>query len=350
MELGEERIPPGEDVAIGRLVRASELLLDRTTTPVRRDQHPKHHGCVRAEFRVLDDLPDASRVGLFREPRAYPAWIRFSNGGQQDDRKPDAHGMAVKLMGVEGPKVLDDERDATTHDFVMVDNPIFFLRNAVHYGVFSSALLKAKGKEKSALRSSLFFLPAKIRELGTVAFLFFVPRRLSEFGKLLKFVSKKIGSPLTTRYWSTTPSLFGPGRAMKFSARPVGEAATIPVGASADYLRETMVARLARDGADFDFLVQLQEDPESMPVEDPTVPWDESRAPYRPVARIHIPVQEFDTAERREFCENLSFTPWHAIADHRPLGGINRTRKPVYSTLSRLRHELNGVPMGEPTP
>ena len=292
MELGEEQIPPGEDEAIVQVVRVSEQLLDRTTSPVRRDQHPKHHGCVRAEFRVLPELPETYRVGLFREPRTYPAWIRFSNGGQQDDRKPDAHGMAVKLMGVEGPKVLDGERDATTHDFVMIDNPVFFLRDVIDYGVFSSALLKAKGKEPSAIRSSLFFLPAKFRELGTVTFLYFLPRRLSEFGKLLKFVGKKIDNPLTTRYWSTTPYRFGPGRAMKFSARPVAGPTPAPAGGSPDFLREAMAVQLARGDVEFEFLVQLQTDAGSMPIEDPTVPWDEalrriSRSPaFRSRSRI----------------------------------------------------------------
>jgi hypothetical protein len=350
MRLGDETIPPGEDAAIDLVVRASEQLLDRTTSPVRRDQHPKQHGTVRAEFTVLDDLRDTHRVGLFREPRTYPAWVRFSNGGQQDDRKPDAHGMAVKLMGVEGQKVLDGQEHATTQDFVLVDNPVFFLPDAVAYGAFSTALLKAKAKEPSSLYSSLFFLPAKARELATVALLYFVPARVGQFLKLLRFVSKTIGHPLATRYWSTTPYAFGPGGAMKFSARPTLEPVRPPASASAEFLRQAMVEHLSRSEALFEFQVQLQEDPIAMPIEDPTVAWDEARSPFVTVARLRIPTQEFATADQLAFGEQLSFTPWHAIIDHRPLGGINRTRKTVYSKLSRLRHELNGAPMLEPTP
>src|SRR5207302_9634438 len=95
------------------------------------------------------------------------------------------------------------------------------------------------------------------------------------------------------------------------------------------------------------FQVQLQENPNKEPVEDATVPW---RAEFQTVATIRIPAQEFDTEGRMAFCENLSFTPWHAIEAHRPLGGINRTRKTVYAVLSKLRHELNDVPMREPSP
>lgn len=347
--LGEESIPPGEDAAIERVVAASRALLDTRARPVRRGQHPKHHGCVRAEFAVEADLPPEYHVGLFREPRTFPAWVRFSNGGQQDDRKPDAHGMAVKLLGVEGEKVLDDERNETTHDFVMVDNPVFFLPNAIAYGEFSSELLKAKGKEKSTVHALLGFLPEKARELGTVALLYFVPWRLGEFGNLSRFVNKRIASPLSTRYWSATPYLFGRGLGMKFSAVPEAPVAPVPAGGTEDYLREAMASHLKAGDAVFRFQVQLQKDERGTPIEDPTIDWERSGAPFRTVATIRIPSQEFDTPERMTFCENLSYTPWHALPEHRPLGGINRTRKRVYSELSRRRHELNGVPRSEPT-
>ena len=51
-----------------------------------------------------------------------------------------------------------------------------------------------------------------------------------------------------------------------------------------------------------------------------------------------------------KFCRDLSFTPWHSLAAHKPLGGINRARKTVYTAISTLRHQLNGVPRQEPTP
>src|SRR5262249_50680255 len=106
--------------AAHRVVGASRTLLDSDGRPVRRGQHPKHHACVRARFVVEPSLAPGYRSGLFQPGKVYDAWVRFSNGVQTDDRKPDAHGMAVKLVGVEGPKVLEAEKDATTHDFVMV--------------------------------------------------------------------------------------------------------------------------------------------------------------------------------------------------------------------------------------
>src|SRR4051812_29033259 len=98
--LGEESIPPGESDAIAIIADIGRQLLDPNTRPVRRDQHPKHHGCVRAEFRVDNNLPEPLRHGLFQPGAKYDALIRFSNGKGDDDRKGDAHGMAVKLLGV----------------------------------------------------------------------------------------------------------------------------------------------------------------------------------------------------------------------------------------------------------
>jgi hypothetical protein len=121
---------------------------------------------------------------------------------------------------------------------------------------------------------------------------------------------------------------------------------------SADRLRAAMAAHLDRADAGFDFLVQLR-DPRgnrAMPVEDASVVWSDKKAKFHRVARIAIPRQEFDTPERMQFCQDLSYTPWHSLPDHRPIGGINRARKSVYEAVSRLRHDRNGAPRREPTP
>jgi hypothetical protein len=96
-------------------------------------------------------------------------------------------------------------------------------------------------------------------------------------------------------------------------------------------------------------MVQRQGDPERMPVEDPTIRWSERASPFLTVATIRIPPQEFTSEAQQAFAENLSFTPWHSLPEHQPLGGINRVRRDVYEAISRLRHEANGVPRREPT-
>ena len=86
------------------------------------------------------------------------------------------------------------------------------------------------------------------------------------------------------------------------------------------------------------------------PIEDPMVSWNEDVSPFRKVATIVIPPQSFDTAAQLEFGESLSYSPWHSLTEHSPLGGINRSRKRVYEVISEFRHERNGIPQVEPAP
>jgi hypothetical protein len=96
-----------------------------------------------------------------------------------------------------------------------------------------------------------------------------------------------------------------------------------------------------------EFLIQPRTS-NKMLIEDSMTEWKESEAPFYRIATIHIPQQNFDTAKQNEFCENLSFTPWHALPEHRPLGAINRLRKVIYEDISRVRHEMNAAPRQEP--
>jgi hypothetical protein len=85
-----------------------------------------------------------------------------------------------------------------------------------------------------------------------------------------------------------------------------------------------------------------------MDVEDSRTEWKEAQAPFYPVATIHIARQVFDTPEQNKFCENLSFTPWHALPEHKPLGVTNRLRKVIYERISKVRHEMNQAKRQEP--
>jgi hypothetical protein len=334
--LGEELVPAGEEAAIDQIVaihRYVQEFSDRKRNPVPRGQHPKQHGCVRADFIVEPDLPEALRHGVFLDRRTYRALIRFSNGRQWDDTIPDVHGMAIKLLEVEGTKILEGEKDAQTQDFLLIDHPVFFVRNVAEYVSFMEGF---RSFETGGILSKIY-IGLKFQ---------FSP--FQQFRLLREVGSKKLDSPLAAQYWSTTPFKLGP-IAVKFAARPDLTRAPSPrTSVFQDKLRSAMSAHLHQDEARFDFLVQLQTDPVTMPVEDPTVVWDETSSPYRKVATIRIPSQSFDSKEQMQFCENLSFTPWHTLVEHRPLGGINRTRKKVYEAISQRRHELNGVPMKEP--
>lgn len=336
LALGEEFIPADEAEQIKQIVALHLDVQEKTERhlhPVPRGQHPKQHGVVSAQFVIEPGLPAKLCFGIFRAPRIFQAMIRFSNGRSQNDTKPDAHGMAIKLLGVEGEKVLETEKDAQSQDFLLIDHPVFFVKNVADYVPVMKVFHRvATGNIAAKIFTGLFIL---------LSFNY-------KYRLLRAMGSKRPDSPLQIRYWSTTPSQFGPG-AMKFSARPcLSGVSAPPASKSKDKLRLAMSSHLKQQEAVFDFLVQLQSDPVKMPVEDPTIPWNEEEAPFIKVATICIPIQSFESKEQMEFGENLSFTPWHSVAEHRPLGGINRTRKKVYETISSRRHELNGVPKKEP--
>ena len=114
-----------------------------------------------------------------------------------------------------------------------------------------------------------------------------------------------------------------------------------------NFLRHAMRDTLSAGPACVEFLVQPRTR-NSMSVEDSITEWPEEEAPFYKVATITIPKQNFDTPEQNTFCENLSFSPWHALPDHRPLGSVNRMRKVIYAHISRVRREANGVSLQEP--
>jgi hypothetical protein len=319
----EERVPANEAAALKVIVETIEgrVRMAAKACQAHRDAHPKAHGCVKADFRVVDNIPPAFRAGVFAEPRTYKAWIRFSNGSEtpQSDSIGDGRGMAIKLMGVA-------QSPSTTQDFVMVNNPAFFVRNASDYVVFQTA--------SSPLR---FFFPS----LNPFRF------RLHELFVARAITKRVVLNPLNSRYWSMTPYRLGE-IAIKYSARPAGALSKYIRTDSPNFLHDNLARQLAEAGASFDFMVQPRSLPQSMPIEDPTVTWDEAAAPFVPIAAITIPPQKFDSLEQHEFCEKLSFTPYHCVDAHYPLGGINRVRSVVYEHVSRLRHELNAVPRREP--
>lgn len=332
-------LPPGEPTADGELIPFGEAAATAGITAAIqasvqsgfdkgghafRDAHRKSHGCVQASFEVLDKLPPQLAQGLFATPHAYQAVVRFSNGSgsSQDDHTNDARGMAVKVMGVPGLKLLDDEQTASTQDFLMTNHPVFFIRNAVDYGAFQKAVSGGGLSLARWLTTHLFH----------------------ETAIILSFTGHELHNPLNSRYWSTTPSKLG-SEQMKFSARPCAGSRFYEQSDTADRLGENLRAQLAQGGACFDFMVQMRTVPAEMPIEDATVAWQEAQSPFVPVARITIPPQ---TPEAAEVCEARSFTPWHSLPEHRPLGGVSRVRKEVYLTVSRLRHELNAQPRIEP--
>ena len=331
----DEVIPPGEAVVIMRLVRAATTSLDEHAKDdhlYKRDAHAKPHGCVKALLEVDPSLDPRYRHGVFAEPgRRYHAWVRFSNGTQDDDRQFDARGMAIKLMNVPGPKLLEaaDDPEQATQDFVMVNYHTFFLRTVAEYEQFF-----AYQARDEPLRYFFAGWPWSWK--------------LHAFYHGAHMLFQRIASPLATRYYSMSAYRLGAAN-VKFSVQPcVRRDVAMPSSPTPHYLRDALVRDLQSTDACFRFLVQLQDPTKNMPIEDPTIEWDQRESPYVPIATLTIPVQEFNTDVQNRFCEQLSFAPWHSLPAHRPVGALNRVRQAVYLEVSRRRHARNGLRRGEP--
>ena len=322
-QLGREYPIKGEDQYIFEMVRDIRAQLVRLHGPgeMRRQAHPKEHGLVQAEFIVNPaELNEDLRVGVFAEKKRYPAWIRFSsfNTKIQPDYKKDVRGMAIKLTEVPGHKLLSAELHSETQDFLLVSNETFSAKN-VHQ--FQKLVRGVTGGKKGILK----FLA---NPLNWAVFF----RAISEF--------VRVSNLLQIPYWSTTPYQFGSeDRAVKYHVVPRNaNRDPMPKKPKDWYLREAMINTLMNQDVWFDFMVQFQEDPDKMPIEDATVKW---KSPFFKLASIRIPKQQFATERELLMGKNMTFSPWHSLPEHRPLGGLNRARKAVYSDMGAFRLKQN---------
>lgn len=330
-----EKLQPNEDVLAQNIAQVIEKSIREQYTAgnALRDAHPKAHGCVRAEFHVSKNIPAQFAKGIFIPDQSYQAWIRFSNASNDAssaDIDKDARGIAIKLLGVSGEKILESEKQATTQDFIMINHPVFFANDAKRYLSFINDV-----NSHNMIRK--LHIPFALGFKGTM--------------NALGARNSQIANPLYARYWSMVPYQLGLGndrQAVKYSVRACSVTANnLPKNPSHDFLREALKNTLQQTDACMEFLIQPRTSSQML-VEDSMTEWDEKAAPFYQVATIHIPKQNFDTPEQNKFCENLSFTPWHALPAHKPLGAVNRMRKVIYENISRVRHDMNSAPRQEP--
>jgi Catalase len=331
-------VPPDESAHTARIVALAVAMIDgahakAASQPYTRDVHSKAHGCVKARFEV-GDLEPRLRHGLFARSGTYDAWLRLSSGDThvQSDLVRDARGFALKVMGVPGEKLLPAEKDEETQDFVMINSPQFFIRTLPEYEDFMAFM--AQGSRYGWFFDGFSVKPWRwhVRELYLA-------------GRTLK---PPPASLLETEFHSLSAYRLGPSQFAKWSALPCGPRSAVRRDRGPNMLREALKADLAQGEACFDLRAQLQVAGKNMPVEDATVLWSEKDSTPLKLARVTIPRQQFDTPEQNAFCENLSFTPWHALPDHEPVGVMNRVRRALYQEISRYRHAKNATPRVEP--
>ena len=330
--VAEEYALPGESEVTAQIVTLMTRFLKGTYPSgvhAERAGNTKTYGVVRGEFTVRDNLPDALRHGLFAAPARYPAWVRFAGPGPL--APPDLHDNAimsigVKVMGVAGEKLLPDEH--ATQDFLAISAPTFTTPD-----IKRNLLLQ---KEIGNGTPLLYFIRPSHPHLCDLI--------------MQALYAKTAASPLQEPYWSCVPYLLGLGQAMQYRIVPRPFAhLKVPRRPGPDYLRAAMVQTLAQHEVTFDMLVQIQTDPRRMPIENAGVVWPERRSHPNPVAVLRLPRQRFDSPAQLNFADVLSYNPWHAVPEHRPLGNQGRARRVIYQELAAIRQRMNGAPHIEPT-
>lgn len=310
-----------------------------------RSVHAKSHGLLQGEIQVLDGLPAVLAQGLFAKAGTYPVLMRLSTipGDILDDSVSTPRGLAVKVVGVEGERLPGSEGERT-QDFVLVNGPAF------------QSGPKSFAQNLKLLEKTTDRLDRTKKVLATVN------RRLESLIEAFGGESAKLkalgGHPEThiigETFFSQVPLRYGDYIA-KISVAPVSPElaaltdAPVNLNGRPNGLREEVVDFFRRNGGTWEVRVQLCTDLETMPVEDATVVWPEDRSPYVAVARITVPPQEAWSGEKvAAIDEGLSFSPWHCLAAHRPLGVIMRLRRRAYELSVQFRASRNGHPISEP--
>jgi hypothetical protein len=334
LKIAEERPFPGEEEYLDSIISSFEKQMRGLWKPggFERGGNTKTQGIVRGEFIVHDDLPSQFRHGIYEKGQRFPAWVRFSGPGPYITPDIDDVGfmsISIKLMGVPGPKLIDEER--FTLDMFGVSTPTF-----VTPDVRANAQLQIESVKNAQI---FYFLNLKR------------PHVLDMIMQSLWV--KTQSSPFEAPYFSCVPYLLGEGQAMQYSVWPKTRTRTpiprLPFRPPDDYLRDAMVASLSAGDVEFDIRIQLQADPHLMPIENNAVLWPEKLCPRVSVATLRLPKQKFNSPAQMAFAKQLSYNPWHTIAEHRPLGNQSRARRRMYLALSGLRHSMNEIPHYEPT-
>ena len=344
-----EQIEPGEQETIAELNDAFDVILERTSEDYGhavRSVHAKAHALIEGEMIVDDALPPELAQGLFATPGMHKVLIRMStNAG---DILPDVislpRGLAMKVFDVDGARLPDAEGSA--QDFILVNGPVFQAKTAAKF----LGNLKLLAKTTDRLEGTKKLASAALRG---------VRQAFEAVGAEAPAAVKSLGGapnsePLGDTYFSATAFRYGDHIA-KFSMVPVEPEMTALTGKEIDVdgrenaIRDDVRSEVAVMDLEWEFRVQLCRDLDRQPVEDATVEWDEAEAPFIRVATVRAPAQDsWSDAHVQQINEETRFSVWTGLADHQPLGNLNRARKDTYRHSADFRARVNGCPYHEP--
>ncbi len=353
-----ETIAPDEHITFDELSRTMQHITRHMATRYRhayRPVHAKSHGVLVGTLEVPPNLPELLAQGLFAQAGPHPVIMRFSTnpGDMLADNVSSPRGLAIKVLKADGPKVLN-HIDGSTQDFVCINANVFtapdpkgFLEQIKTFdknldtseGVKHTVSLGARAA--NAVLKAVHLPSATLEGIGASA--------THILGESFSTVS-----PL--RYGRYVAKVgFAPGS--ESLKKLTGE--LIDLGADYNALEELIKKFFRHETAVWDVKVQLalapdqsnlEEKNKDFPVEAADKEWPEEKSPWQTVARITVTPQDSYSDARQLFVdERLSFSPWHALEEHRPLGGVMRSRLKAYEEAIKYRAQRNERERAEPS-
>lgn len=343
-----EQVQPDEqqlvDSILASMARVRKAVSDRHRHGLR-DAHAKSHGVVRGEL-VIGDLAGPLRQGMFAMPGIYPVIVRFSTapGDLQGDRIPTPRGMAIKVLGVSGERLLAGDH-SHNQDFLLVNHPVIPFGHVKAYWEAQQLLEKGDGSPEALLRIAAAIARGASQLLKAAHV---------DVPSALQAVASSNHHILGETFHSMAALRYG-DHVAKLSCAPLSDAVraltgqAIPPERGDQALRDAVVEFFGSRGAEYELRAQLCTNLTDMPVEDASVEWREALSPHQPVARLVVPPQNAYSDARRIYADDvLAFSPWRGLAAHRPLGSIMRIRRAAYEQSSQFRHTMNATPQVEP--
>ncbi|WVW86266.1 hypothetical protein I302_108308 [Kwoniella bestiolae CBS 10118] len=330
-----EKVEDDEDE---KIMRVGELVHDMQRRNFDAHQHKfrgthvKSLAFVKGTLTIDPSLPSHLRHGLFAEPgKSYDCIARYANEPSfiLPDNTSAPRGLGLKIFDVHGERLSPAPDGSTNHgtqDFLFNNAPIVELTD------LNTTI------EIFELRTKYFDSPTKLQvELAKRS------DRLKQFAPAMLPNEYVVGST----FYSQSAFKFGP-YACKFSLLPThpsqGEyiSTTIPKDASTTYHRDHLREYYSSSPTEYKLRAQFCSDLSNQPVENASVEWKESTAPWYDLATLRFEPQDtFSDARRVWWEDRIGLSPWDGLKDHRPLGSINRLRHKAYEMSRKFRGKGN---------
>ena len=329
-----------------------------TSRRVTRQMHGKGQACLRADFRVVDDLvakiPAHLRLGLLAKPnRVLPALVRFA--GNKNVTLKDAHDIRIRGFGIkldlEGSDLIREPKChvATVPSFAQPESA---------QRAFMESNLNFPNEARTLDLLHVAIKPCEDQGCTPASppYNIFVANNVTNYfnGFILgapplpsiESLTPTHFNPFSYTYGSASPLRLGPNGAMKMHwALCPGQNVTDTVTdyADPDYFYKNLKATIESQDVLMCGYIQLQEDPCVQLLDNPTDRWL--------TEAIHVFTLHFrkQTAyPYDQFCDNSVYHPYNTLVDHFPLGFINRVRMGVYASSGTFRLAINNGVQEEP--